>query len=138
MEEVGDATNFHVAHLGQIWGSGLVKVAQVGAHVFYRLTGRGGFAPHVSGGHDAGAPDEASPIPADLGDQASLILASAVILKVPGQGGPVGPVSEPASAPVAATPSAAKAAAPAPKAVLPSKVPTASNVPIETAPKAEG
>ena len=139
MEEVGDATNFHVAHLGQIWGSGLVKVAQVGAHVFYRLTGRGGFAPHGSGGHDAGAPDEASPIPADLGDQASLILASAVILNGPGQGGPTGPVSEPASAPVAATPTPAKAAASAPaKAGAPSKVPAPSNAPIETAPKAEG
>ena len=134
MEEVGDATNFHVAHLGQIWGSGLVKVAQVGAHVFYRLTGRGGFAPHASSGHDASPPDDVTVIPADLGDQASLILASAVTLKAPGQGGPAGLVSEPASAPPApAAPAPAKAAASTAKTPAP-----AVTAPIVTAPKAEG
>ena len=134
MEEVGDATNFHVAHLGQIWGSGLVKVAQVGAHVFYRLTGRGGFAPHALGDHASSQPDDVTTIPADLGDQASLILASAVTLKTPGQGGPAGPVSEPASAPVPAAPAPAKAAGSAAK----SPAAVAVTAPMVTAPKAEG
>ena len=107
MEEVGDATNFHVANLGSIWGSGLVKVAQVGAHVFYKLTGHGTFVARSSGGRSAGPSDEATPIPADIGDQASLILASAVTLKPLGQGGPAGPVPEPASAPAPAAPAAA-------------------------------
>ena len=115
MEEVGDATNFHVARLGQIWGSGLVKVAQVGAHVFYKLTGHGTFVARAAGEHVSSPPDDATAIPADL-DQASLILASAVTIKAPGQGGPAGPVSEPASAPA---PAPAKPPAATPKAPAP-------------------
>ena len=126
MEEVGDATNFHVAHLGQIWGSGLVKVAQVGAHVFYRLTGHGTFAAHPAGPHEDGVTEAATAIPADGGgDQASLILASAVTIKPLGEGGPAGPPPEPASAPATA-----KAAATATKA--------SSAAVISTAPKADG
>ena len=110
MQDVGDATNFHVARLGQIWGTGLVKVAQVGAHVFYRLTGHGTFVAHPtnsSGGDDAGS---VTTIPADGGgEQASLILASAVTIKPMGEGGPVGALTEPASAP--AGPASAKATA---------------------------
>jgi spore germination cell wall hydrolase CwlJ-like protein len=40
MAEVGDATHFHVVGLPTAWGEGLVRVAQIGAHSFYRLTGR--------------------------------------------------------------------------------------------------
>ena len=132
MQEVGDATNFHVARLGQIWGSGLVKVAQVGAHVFYRLTGHGGFEARSASPHGDSAPDAITTIPADGGpDQASLILASAVSVKPMGEGGPVGPVPEPASAPTAsAIAKAAPAAAPKPAA--------SPTVPVTTAPKADG
>ena len=133
MEEVGDATNFHVASLGRIWGTGLVKVAQVGAHVFYKLTSHGTFAVHGAG---QARPDEpASPetaIPADgVGAQPNLILASAVGMKSLGQGGPAGPVSEPASAPVAAAP-----APPAAKAATPTAKPAPAAV-VSTAPKAD-
>ena len=142
MEEVGDATNFHVAHLGSIWGSGLVKVAQVGAHVFYKLTGHGTFVARSSA-RPGGPDDQAAPIPADVGDQASLILASAVTLKpIGGQGGPT---SEPASAPAPAAPAAAKTAAPAAKLPVPAPAaktaaPAAAPAPIATAAatKAEG
>ncbi len=135
MEEVGDATNFHVAHLGSIWGSGLVKVAQVGAHVFYKLTGHGTFVARSSEGRQAGPSDQAAPIPADVGDQASLILASAVTtLKPLGQGGPAGPVSEPASAPAPTAPSAAKAVAPAAKAPTTATSPALKPSPAAAAP----
>jgi spore germination cell wall hydrolase CwlJ-like protein len=40
MSEVGDATHFHAAGRSTGWGAGLFKVAQIGAHVFYRLSGR--------------------------------------------------------------------------------------------------
>jgi spore germination cell wall hydrolase CwlJ-like protein len=85
---VGDATHFHVASLGGVWGSSLVKVAQVGAHVFYKLTGRA--APAASS-HDApellaaaadlsdrvyARPQPTAPVQAGPG--ASLILAAAV------------------------------------------------------------
>ncbi len=46
MAEVGDATQFQAARSGG-WAGGLFRVAQVGAHVFYRLVGRGG-APAAS------------------------------------------------------------------------------------------
>jgi len=40
MAQVGSATHFHVARLSPDWSPGLMKVAQVGAHVFYRFGGR--------------------------------------------------------------------------------------------------
>ena len=40
MSAVGDATHFQTAHSGPF--AGLLRVAQVGAHVFYRFAGRGG------------------------------------------------------------------------------------------------
>lgn len=40
MAQVGGATHFHVARLSPEWSPGLLKVAQVGAHVFYRFGGR--------------------------------------------------------------------------------------------------
>jgi spore germination cell wall hydrolase CwlJ-like protein len=133
MQEVGDATNFHVARLGQIWGSGLVKVAQVGAHVFYRLTGHGTFTAHPSAGRSDDQPDDVTAIPADGGDEPNLILASAVTVKPMGEGGPIGPVPEPASAPAASTPAPAKLAAPGGK---PATEPATQAV--STAAKAEG
>ena len=131
MQEVGDATNFHVARLGQIWGSGLVKVAQVGAHVFYKLTGHGTFVAH--GTVRAITPsDDMIAVPADTGDQPNLILASAVTIRPMGQGGPVGPISEPASASAAeATPSAKTATSAAKGAATMAG-------PESTAPKANG
>jgi spore germination cell wall hydrolase CwlJ-like protein len=41
MTEVGDATHFHVAGAGSGWNR-LLKVAQIGAHVFYRFAGSAG------------------------------------------------------------------------------------------------
>ncbi|OYX31363.1 MAG: hypothetical protein B7Y99_10255 [Caulobacterales bacterium 32-69-10] len=42
MGQVGTATHFHVANLSPAWGPRLLRVAQVGAHVFYRFGGRNG------------------------------------------------------------------------------------------------
>ena len=39
---IGNATHFHVASLGQVWNSGMMKVAQIGSHVFYRFGGANG------------------------------------------------------------------------------------------------
>jgi spore germination cell wall hydrolase CwlJ-like protein len=49
MAEVGDATHFHVVGAGSNWSSGLLKVAQIGAHVFYRFGGHRG-APSMFNG----------------------------------------------------------------------------------------
>ncbi len=39
---IGNATHFHVASLGQVWNSGMTRVAQIGSHVFYRFGGSNG------------------------------------------------------------------------------------------------
>lgn len=44
MSEVGNATHFHVAGLSTDWGPHLLKVAQVGSHIFYRFGGHAGAA----------------------------------------------------------------------------------------------
>jgi hypothetical protein len=35
--EIGNATHFHATRLAPQWGDGLVKVATVGLHVFYKF-----------------------------------------------------------------------------------------------------
>ncbi|MFI4934073.1 MAG: cell wall hydrolase [Caulobacterales bacterium] len=40
MDQVGRATHFHVASLGGVWGGRMVRVAQVGQHIFYSFSGR--------------------------------------------------------------------------------------------------
>lgn len=40
MTEVGSAVNFHVARMGSPWGGGMIRVSQVGSHIFYRMGGR--------------------------------------------------------------------------------------------------
>lgn len=108
MAEVRDATHFHVARLGAIWGDGLVRVAQIGTHVFYRITRHDAFAVHAGRPDDDGDDGDAT-IPAD-GNQPTLILASAVS---------TGPVSAPtvvASAAPATPPPAPAAAADKPAA----------------------
>jgi spore germination cell wall hydrolase CwlJ-like protein len=42
MPQVGEATHFHVAGVEPGWGPRLLKVAQVGLHVFYRFGGHAG------------------------------------------------------------------------------------------------
>jgi spore germination cell wall hydrolase CwlJ-like protein len=42
MPQVGQATHFHVVGVQPEWGPSLMRVAQVGLHVFYRLGGHGG------------------------------------------------------------------------------------------------
>ena len=44
MSDVGNSTHFHVASINPGWGASLLRVAQVGQHVFYRFGGRAGSA----------------------------------------------------------------------------------------------
>ena len=126
LAQVGDATHFHVASLGGIWGGSVIKVAQIGAHVFYRLVGGGRGASFVHSAPDLYTPQAGSTDKADVakpaadggGDAPSLILASAVTKL--GEGGPATAPSEPASAPAAT----AKAAAGAKTADKPTTAPT--------------
>jgi hypothetical protein len=67
MTRVGDATHFHVPGTGgSSWNAGLLKVAQIGAHVFYRFGGHNGSpsmfheTPHPSDGASVPRPVFAS------------------------------------------------------------------------------
>jgi len=119
MTEVGAATHFHTTGVAPGWGPRLLRVAQVGMHVFYRFGGRSG-APDAFSRTPRPSTDDELPVitlvslPAASsggttadGKSAPIQLASAVVTASPdkpalvagGMGGPLGPVSEPASAP---------------------------------------
>ncbi|PZQ49173.1 MAG: cell wall hydrolase, partial [Phenylobacterium zucineum] len=107
--EVGSATHFHTINVSPGWGPRLLRVAQVGMHIFYRF-GRGGassFAPSRLPSVDDIAPSEIASLTAD-GRPPVVYAASALgrlepaSTTAPGMGGPVGAaVTEPASAPIA-------------------------------------
>lgn len=124
MGEVGNATHFHTINVSPGWGPRMMRVAQVGLHVFYRFGGRGGApgafdrtpmlsdveiaqAPvYSSGGGDALPAGFAGPAPLN---EAVFIAASAVVaprIEVVGHGmgGQVGKAVEPASAPAGDVP----------------------------------
>jgi spore germination cell wall hydrolase CwlJ-like protein len=61
MPEVGQATHFHAADVQPDWGHGLMKVAQVGLHVFYRFGGKAGAPGRFDGTIHASAPGSDGP-----------------------------------------------------------------------------
>ena len=101
MPSVGNATHFHVAGLQPDWGPSLMRVAQIGLHVFYRFGGHAGAPdsftakahPSAPGSDMAARPVYASMLPlggetADGRQAGQLTLASAVV---------TGPAPAPAS-----------------------------------------
>jgi hypothetical protein len=72
MHDVGRATHFHVASLGEIWGGQMIRVAQVGEHVFYGFGGRRGA---IGSGAVTPSTDVAKDAPSS--DAAGATLASA-------------------------------------------------------------
>jgi spore germination cell wall hydrolase CwlJ-like protein len=92
MPSVGNATHFHVAGLQPQWGPQLMRVAQIGMHVFYRFGGHAGAPgsftgsprPSAPGSDMAARPIYASMLPigvttADGRVSGQLTLASAVV-----------------------------------------------------------
>ncbi|WP_374575292.1 cell wall hydrolase [Phenylobacterium sp.] len=51
MKKVGNATHYHAVYVAPYWSPNLVKVATIGAHVFYRWTGGWGLPPAFSGSY---------------------------------------------------------------------------------------
>jgi len=126
MAQVGAATHFHAARVSEPgWGDRLLKVAQVGAHIFYKFSGRKDAA--------APAPTEPHPVFASL-SFASLLPTPQPIKAEPAATTPAVAAAEALAAPVAATaPSPAPAtiakavaAVPAPSADLKPTVSPAS------------
>lgn len=101
--QVGSATHFHTINVSPVWGPRLMRVTQVGMHIFYRFGRRNASTPHLPTIEDI-APSDIASLTAD-GKPSVVYAASAVARVEPasaqGQGGPLGPVSEPASAPAA-------------------------------------
>jgi spore germination cell wall hydrolase CwlJ-like protein len=60
VREVGSATHYHADYVAPYWAPTLVKLAQIGAHIFYRWTGpsgeRGAFSGRYAGGEAYLAP----------------------------------------------------------------------------------
>jgi spore germination cell wall hydrolase CwlJ-like protein len=74
MAAVGNATHFHTLSVAPAWGPNLLRVAQVGLHVFYRL------------GHGVSPVRYAADGP-DTAPQPEIRLASAVVETAPAQAG---------------------------------------------------
>ena len=105
---VGSATHFHVVGDDPGWGPRLLRVAQIGLHVFYRM-GR--------------APAEAAPRPADApAATPHMVFASMTLGAIPTGGPP--PTAAPAPPPRAAD-SASPAASPPPAAPSPKPIASA-------------
>jgi hypothetical protein len=71
MPQVGEATSFHRASVSPGWGPGLMRVAQVGLHVFYRSgghVGSGGAVRPSAPGSDGPRPVFASMLPLGSSD----------------------------------------------------------------------
>jgi len=120
---VGSATHFHTINVSPGWGPRMLRIAQVGMHIFYRF-GRGGgssFAPSHLPTADDIAPSEIASLTAD--GKPPVVYAASAIGRLeqaqmgmgtgaPGMGGPIGAaVTEPASAPIATAPKALPASA---------------------------
>lgn len=98
--EVGSATHFHTVNVSPGWGPRLLRVTQVGMHIFYRFGRRSGGS-SLSPTVDDIAPSEIASLTAD--GHGPVAYTSLARLEpgatAPGVGGPIGPVTEPASAP---------------------------------------
>ena len=146
MAQVGNATHFHVASLSTNWGPGLMRVAQIGAHVFYRFGGRAGSGSAFNGvpePSEPAAPAPAQPVYASLSlaplatsvansvansvAGAAELVMSATQPKAAPAPKPADPVAKPATAPTTTT--AAPAATTQPVSAPVSK----SDEPIKTA-----
>ena len=130
MPSVGNATHFHVAGIDPGWGPRLLRVAQIGLHVFYRFGGYAGSPnnfnrrPELSPADAAPHPVYASmlPMPQETADgrvKAQYILASATVTSnAPKAAAPATPAPE-------AKPDAAASVATAPTAAAHTEAPKA-------------
>ncbi|HYF22756.1 MAG TPA: cell wall hydrolase [Caulobacteraceae bacterium] len=105
MAEVGNATHFHTTAVSPSWSGTLLRVGQVGTHVFYKFGGRPGrgesfrYTPQPSKPKDTFQPVFASFAPVQ-----QAVPEPAAAEPLTGMGGPTGRPPEPADAPPAAAP----------------------------------
>jgi len=129
MPGVGNATHFHVVGLDPRWGPRLLRVAQIGLHVFYRFGGYAGSPGSFNGRPQPSSADAAPhvvyasmlPVPetitADGRVKAQYILASATTTSNAPKPAEAAPAAKPdANAPIVTAPAAVTPHAEAPKA----------------------
>jgi spore germination cell wall hydrolase CwlJ-like protein len=127
MPAIGESTHFHVAGAQPGWGRGLLRVAQVGLHVFYRLGGYIGSPSNFNAPPQVSSPGSNAP--------AQAVLASIIPSIGPSADGkPTGQLVL-ASATSVSAPSGPASPAPAPQAK--SEAPTAAAPKTEPAPKGQ-
>ncbi|HEX4180025.1 MAG TPA: cell wall hydrolase [Caulobacteraceae bacterium] len=68
---VGEATHYHADYVLPYWSASLVKITQIGAHIFYRWSGPDG-APSAFAGRYAGGEAQVATVLADAGPQIAL------------------------------------------------------------------
>ena len=136
MDAVGNATHFHTIAVQPVWGPNLLRVAQVGLHVFYRF-GRGAPANYAESGpemtaHPVFVSMPASSLPPGAAD---LRLASAMVTESPSDApaGLRGPVDAAANSAQAEPKPAAARAAESPKPAPTAKITPASQPRTDTA-----
>ncbi|WGM38174.1 cell wall hydrolase [Caulobacter sp. NIBR1757] len=126
MPSVGNATHFHTINVSPGWGPRMVRVEQVGLHIFYRFGGGRGAPGAFDGRPRLSGPDgdfqvasatdlPEGPLPYEVvtPSGAKVILASAVSETrgdAPGIGGPADKPKEPATAPKSETSASAASA----------------------------
>ena len=65
MKAVGEATHYHTQYVVPYWSPSLVKLAQIGQHIFYRWTGTFGQPPAFGGqyaGNEPGSPTDVTAV----------------------------------------------------------------------------
>jgi spore germination cell wall hydrolase CwlJ-like protein len=112
---VGNATHFHTTAVSPVWRGSLVRVSQVGSHLFYRFGGRSGggnaftYSPRPSSDTDQPRLIQAGLNPVEAARQAGEAVAYSLVLAQEGRAVPE------ASAPGAAQrPAATRTASPEP------------------------
>jgi spore germination cell wall hydrolase CwlJ-like protein len=70
--QVGEATHYHADYVVPYWSPSLVKIAQIGAHIFYRWGGPEGAPQAFTGRYAGGESKIATDVLGDLGPQIAL------------------------------------------------------------------
>jgi spore germination cell wall hydrolase CwlJ-like protein len=103
MAEVGRSTHFHAVGYGQQWDQDMIRVAQVGMHIFFRFGHGGAAAMHLPA--DGVQTAQASPAPAPTEASAPPVLASLLPSGAPSTAREAAPAKD-APSPAPSAPSA--------------------------------
>jgi spore germination cell wall hydrolase CwlJ-like protein len=69
---VGEATHYHADYVAPYWRASLVKITQIGAHIFYRWSGPAGTPPAFTGRYAGGETRISTAVLGDAGPQLAL------------------------------------------------------------------